>query len=94
MITKSLLESVLNEEHLIEGVEVKGHGEYEFTNGRKPTGRGLWMFGLGPKSHHEDSNGNLIHDRVFSHTCTFSEAQKAAKKHAQSLGHKEIRILT
>lgn len=93
IISKALLESVLNEEHLNEGVEVKGHGAYEFSHGKKPTGRGYWMFGLGPKSNHEP-NGELDHSKVFSHNGTFGDAQRAAKKHAASLGHTEIHILT
>ena len=53
IIDRALLESVLNEEHISEGVEVKGKDHYEFANGKRPSGRGHWMFGLGPKSNHE-----------------------------------------
>lgn len=53
IIDRALLESVLNEEHISEGVEVKGKDRYEFANGKRPSGRGHWMFGLGPKSNHQ-----------------------------------------
>lgn len=94
MISRSLLESVLSEEPIYEAVEVRGADKYLYTHGKQPSGRGHWMFGLGPKSNHENSNGTLNHDQVFSHSGTYGEAKAAAKKHAASLGHKEIHVLT
>ena len=93
IISKALLESVLEETHLGEAVEIKGHGNYEYVHGRKPRGSGGWMFGEGPRSNHE-KDGQLDHSKVFTHTGSFSDACAAAKKRARELGHKEMHVLT
>ena len=72
IIDRALLESVLNEEHISEGVEVKGKDHYEFANGKRPSGRGHWMFGLGPKSNHQNEDGSIKHNHVFQHYGMFT----------------------
>ena len=41
IIDRALLESVLSEEHISEGVEVKGKDHYEFANGRARMGAAI-----------------------------------------------------
>ena len=94
IIDRALLESVLNEEHISEGVEVKGKDRYEFANGKRPSGRGHWMFGLGPKSNHENGDGSIKHNQVFQHYGMFTDAQAAARKAARAAGHTEVHVLS
>ena len=94
IIDRALLESVLSEEHISEGVEVKGKDYYEFANGKRPSGRGHWMFGLGPKSNHENADGSIKHNQVFQHYGMFTDAQAAARKAAKAAGHTEVHVLS
>ena len=94
IIDRALLESVLNEEHISEGVEVKGKDHYEFANGKRPSGRGHWMFGLGPKSNHQNEDGSIKHNQVFQHYGMFTDAQATARKAARAAGHTEVHVLS
>jgi hypothetical protein len=93
MISKNLLESILNEAHLGEAVEVKGKDMYEFTHGRKPRGSGNWMFGIGPKSNHE-KDGQLDFSQVHQHNGSYGDAVSSAKARARQLGHTEVHVLS
>jgi hypothetical protein len=52
------------------------------------------MFGLGPKSNHENQDGSIKHNQVFQHYGMFTDAQAAARKAAKAAGHTEVHVLS
>ncbi len=61
-------------------VEVWGEQNYEFTHGRKPRGRAVWLF--------ERRNGTALEWSTvrFQYSGTYTEARKAAPQMGSGLG--------
>ena len=63
---------------------------YEYVHGNKPKGFASWLFSTVHPSKHD-----MNKDDVFSHSGSFTDAQKAAVSHYKMCGHKgEIHVLT
>lgn len=78
-------------EHISEGVSHDSKARYEYSNGKKPSGHGNWMFStVHPREHDVEKHK----DQTVSVQGTFSDASKKAASHFKSKGHKgEIHVL-
>ena len=78
-------------EHISEGVSHDSKARYEYSNGKKPSGHGNWMFStVHPREHDVEKHK----DQTVSVQGTFSDASKKAAAHFKSKGHKgEIHVL-
>jgi len=57
---------------------------YELAHGRKPRGRGYWMFGVG--------NGVTYEEIGF--VGSFAEAKRDVQKYAAAHGYREVAVLS
>lgn len=82
--------SILDEQ-LDEAVSSDSKNRYEFSNGKKPSGRGNWMFStVHPREHDFKKHG----DQTVSVQGTFGDAAKKAASHFKEKGHKgDIHVL-
>lgn len=76
---------------LDEAVSSDSKGRYEYSNGKKPSGRGNWMFSTVKPSEHDFKKHA---DQTVSVQGTFSDAAKKAAAHFKEKGHKgEIHVM-
>ena len=80
------------EEFLSEAIRVEGHDHYKFTHGKRPSGQGNWMIGVGHKNidHSKHKEG----EHFVTHNGHLSDALKKAKALAKEKGHTSVHILT
>lgn len=83
---------VKEEVNLDEAVSSDSKSRYEYTNGKKPSGTGHWMFStVHPREHDVKKHK----DQTVSVHGTFSDASKKAAAHFKEKGHKgEIHVLS
>jgi hypothetical protein len=76
-------------------VEVRGDDHYQFTHGKKPSGRGMWFFSP-HKSHDFGKHGDKPGEHFFmaQSGTSYSEAKEQAKKWAAEKGHSVIHVQT
>lgn len=76
-------------------VDVQGEGRYEFANGKKPSGRGSYIFSP-HKTHNFSEHGSKAGEHFFqsSGDATYSDAKKQAKAWAASKGHGSLHLQT
>lgn len=76
---------------LDEAVSNDSKGRYEYSNGKKPSGRGNWMFSTVKPSEHDFKKHA---DQTVSVQGTFSDAAKKAAAHFKEKGHSgEIHVM-
>lgn len=77
----------------VSSVDVQGADRYEFANGKKPGGKGSWIFSQ-HKTHDFSKHGSTAGEHFFqsAHNTTYSDAKKQAKEWAASKGHSTIHI--
>lgn len=76
---------------LDEAVSSDSKGRYEYSNGKKPSGRGNWMFSTVKPSEHDVKKHA---DQTVSVQGTFGDAAKKAAAHFKEKGHKgEIHVM-
>jgi hypothetical protein len=76
-------------------VDVQGEDRYEFTHGKKPGGKGSYIFSP-HKSHDFGAHGNTAGEHYFqsAHDAGYTDAKAAAKKWAAGKGHSTIHVQT
>lgn len=76
-------------------VDVRGDDHYQFTHGKKPSGRGMWFFSP-HKSHDFGKHGDKAGEHFFlsQSGTSYSEAKEQAKKWAAEKGHSVIHVQT
>jgi len=76
-------------------VNVVGEDRYEFTHGKKPGGRGSYIFSP-HKTHDFGAHGSTAGEHYFqsAHDSGYTDAKVAAKKWAAGKGHSTIHVQT
>lgn len=76
-------------------VDIQGDDRYEYANGKKPGGKGSWIFSP-HKTHDFGQHGNDAGEHFFQSKAdtTYSDAKKQAKDWAASKGHGVIHLQT
>jgi hypothetical protein len=74
-------------------VDVQGADRYEYANGKKPGGKGSWIFSP-HKSHDFGKHGDKAGEHFFqsNYDTTYGDAKKQAKAWAAEKGHRTIHI--
>ena len=78
------------EEFINEAIEVKGHDNYKFAHGKKPSGHGNWHIGIGISTidHKRHKEG----EHYISHNGKLSDAVAKAKHVAKAQGINSVHI--
>lgn len=76
-------------------VDVQGEDRYEFAHGKKPGGKGSYIFSP-HRSHDFGAHGNTAGEHYFqsAHDAGYTDAKIAAKKWATGKGHSTIHVQT
>ena len=76
-------------------VDVQGADRYEFANGKKPSGKGSWIFSP-HKTHDFDEHGATPGEHYFQTPAytSYTDAKAQAKKWAAEKGHGVIHLQT
>jgi len=88
---KALIEELAGAS-LTEAVRVDTE-EYQGSHGRKPRGRGNWMFAFGIEAYNETKKGKYDRPGVMTFNDTYGGALKKAKAHAKKIGKEPIYVL-